>query len=76
MILVCAMKIVLKKKEDTIKVYHDPREVIVHPKGKQVEIFNRDGTFLENHTLVSKDLIWLDNPNNDTTEILLILVIE
>ena len=70
------MKILLKRKDNIIKVYHEPREVIVHPKAKTVEIFNRDGTFLESHTLVTKQLEWLENPNNDTSEIVLKLEIE
>ena len=70
------MKTLLKKKENIIKVYHEPREVIVHPKAKIVEIFNSDGTFLESYTLVTKELEWLKNPNNDTSEIVLKLEIE
>ena len=70
------MKILIKKSGSTIRVYHDPREVIVHPKAKQVEIFNHDGTVYETHTLVNKELEWLENPNNDTAEILLTLEIE
>jgi hypothetical protein len=66
----------LIKNNATIQVYHNPREVIVHPKAKTVEIFNTDGTLLQKYALVEKDLQWLDSFSNDTSEILLKLVVQ
>ena len=70
------MKILLQKNKDLYKMFNDPREVIIRPKGNQVDIFNFDGTFLENHVLIKKELDWLDNPEIDCSEILVKLEIK
>jgi hypothetical protein len=38
-----------------IRLYHHPREVIVHPKTNVVEILNADGSLLESYELIKKE---------------------
>jgi len=56
-----------------IRLYHHPREVIVHPKTNVVEIFNADGSLLESYELVKKDIQWTDDEVLDTSEIIVTL---
>lgn len=56
-----------------IRVYHHPREVIVHPKTNIVEIFNADGSLLESYELVKKDVRWTDDEALDSSEIIVTL---
>ena len=67
------MKIIIKKNGSPIRIFHDSREVIVRPKAKKVEIFNSDGTLLENYELVDKSISWLEDPDSDSVEIVLTL---
>ena len=69
------MKIILIRSDRVMRVYHHPRDVIVKPKAKQVEVFNSDGTLLEKFELVSKELGWTDDEENDTSEIVLSLTV-
>lgn len=65
------MKIILKRDGNPLRVYHHPREVVVHPKAQEVEIFQSDGSVLEKYELINKECIWLENEDNDTAEIVL-----
>jgi len=56
-----------------IRLYHHPREVIVHPKTNVVEILNADGSLLESYELVKKDVKWTDDETLDTSEIIVTL---
>jgi len=57
-----------------IRLYHHPREVIVHPKTNVVEILNADGSLLGSYELVKKDTKWIDDDDAlDTSEILVTL---
>jgi len=56
-----------------IRLYHHPREVIVHPKTNVVEILNADGSLLESYELVKKDVKWIDDDALDTSEIIVTL---
>ena len=56
-----------------IRLYHHPREVIVHPKTNAVEILNSDGSLLESYELVKKDVKWTDDEALDTSEIIVTL---
>jgi hypothetical protein len=69
------MKIILKRDDQPFRVYHHPRDVVVRPKAAQVEIINLDGTLLEKYQLIKKDLGWLEDDENDTSEIILTLTI-
>ena len=69
------MKITLIRNERILRVYHHPRDVIVKPKAKQVEVFNSDGSLLERFELINKELGWTDDDENDTSEIVLSLTI-
>ena len=59
-----------------IRLYHHPREVIVHPKTNIVEILNADGSLLESYELVKKDITWIDDEALDTSEIIVILNVQ
>jgi len=65
------MKIIIQKEGQIIRIYHNPREVIVRPITKEVELFNSDGTSLEKYHLIKKDLSWLENKEENMSEILL-----
>lgn len=67
------MKIILKRDDHPLRVYHHPREVVVHPKAQEVEIFQSDGSVLEKYELINKECSWLENQDNDTAEIVLTL---
>jgi hypothetical protein len=56
-----------------IRIYHHPREVVVHPKTNIVEIFNEDGSVLESYDLIKKELGWKENEDLDTSEIIVSL---
>ena len=56
-----------------IRVYHHPREIVVHPKTNLVEILNTNGSVLEKYVLTKKEVKWMDNNDLDTSEILVTL---
>ena len=56
-----------------IRIYHHPREVVVHPKTNIVEIFNEDGSVLESYDLIKKELGWKENEDLDISEIIVTL---
>ena len=66
------MKILINN-GNPIRVYHHPREVVVHPKTNVVEIFNENGSILESHDLVKKEVAWSDNDDLNTSEIVVTL---
>ena len=64
------MKIqVINENEDIIRVYHSPKEVIIRPKSKVVQIIDENDHVTETFNLIEKSLDWIDNPNADCTEI-------
>ena len=69
------MKIILIRNDRVLRIYHHPRDVIVKPKAKHVEVFNADGSLLEKFELINKELGWTDDEENDTSEIVLSLTI-
>ncbi|MDH3313293.1 MAG: hypothetical protein OEM28_09145 [Nitrosopumilus sp.] len=66
------MKIIIKRKEP-IRVYHEPRNVTIHPKGKKVDTFNSDGSLLETFELIDKDVSWVEDHEKDLMELVLTL---
>ena len=66
------MKILINKGHP-IRVYHHPRDVVVHPKTNVVEIFNENGSILESHNLVKKEVEWSDDEDLNTSEIIVTL---
>ena len=54
-----------------IGVYHSPEEVIVRLQSKRIEIYDEDGSLIETHDLVKRNLSWLENIDDDSSEILL-----
>jgi len=56
-----------------IRVYHHPRDVVVHPEANTVEIFNADGSLLESYDLIKKEMDWSDDDDLDTSEIIVTL---
>jgi hypothetical protein len=73
MLCVTSLKIVINRRGHPFRVYHHPREVVVHPQAGEVEIFSSDGSILEKYNLIKKDLSWLEDKENDTAEIVLTL---
>lgn len=69
------MKIVLIRNDRILRAYHEPREVIVHPKTNQVEIVDSRDRTLEKYELIKRDLGWTENKETDTSEIVLTLII-
>lgn len=68
------MKIKVIRGKYPIKVYHDPHEVLVHPKEKTVDIY--EGTQLvRKYELIKKQLDWLDNGSMDCNEVIITLVV-
>jgi hypothetical protein len=53
-----------------IRSYNHPRDVIVHPITNKVEIFNADGSILEEFQLTKKEVKWLEDLNIDCAEVL------
>jgi hypothetical protein len=56
-----------------IRIYHHPREVVVHPKTNNVEILNQNGSILESYDLIKKEVGWTDDDVLDTSEIIVTL---
>lgn len=52
-------------------MYHSPREVIVRPKAKIIEIYDTNGLLTEKYNLVEKNLSWLEDQDTDCVEIVL-----
>lgn len=69
------MKIVLIRKGRILRAYHEPREIIVHPKTNQVDVVNSEEHILEKYELIKRDLGWTVNKEKDTSEIVLTLTI-
>jgi|GEM_PF-2714034 len=70
------MKIIIQKEGRSIRVYHNPRDVVVRPRTNEVEIFNSDGTLLEKYHLIKKELSWLENKEENMSEIMLQLEVK
>lgn len=69
------MKILIYRDDDPIRIYHHPREVIVHPKSNTVKIFDENGSILESYHLIKKELSWSDNEELDISEIVVTLFV-
>lgn len=69
------MKILIYK-DNPIRVYHHPREVIVHPKTNTVETLNEDGSMLESYDLIKREVEWTDDDELNVSEIVVTLHIK
>ena len=69
------MKIIIKSREP-IRIYHNPREVCVHPKSETVTTLNSDGSLLEKFKLVKKETSWNEDMNDDKSELIITLTVE
>jgi hypothetical protein len=56
-----------------IRVYHHPREVVVHSKTNTVEIFNENGSILESYDLIKREVGWTDDEELDISKIVVTL---
>ena len=65
------MKIVIIRNGQPLRIYHHPRNVIIHPKAKKVDSYNEDGTLLESFDYTDSKLDWLNDSDADTKEIIL-----
>jgi len=70
------LKIIIKKGDDPIRLYHHPRDVSVLPKSKLVRTFNVDGSLLEEFKLIDKEISYDEDFDNDQTEIIVTLYVE
>ena len=70
------MKIRIFQDGNIIRVYHSPRDVIVKPAAKIVELYDSNGVLTESYTLVDRDLSWLEDSETDCAEIILDLTIK
>jgi len=65
------LKIRIFQNDEVIRVYHSPREIVVKPKAKKIEIYDTQGSLIETHTLVERNLSWIEDKDIDTAEIIL-----
>ena len=70
------MKIRIFQDDEIIRVYHSPRDVVVKPHAKKVELYDSNGILTESYNLVDKDLSWLEDVETDCAEIVLDLKIK
>lgn len=68
------MKIKIIRNDEAILVYHDPHEVIVHPKENTVDIYNGKG-IEKTYELVNREVGWIDNDDMDSAEVIITLVV-
>ena len=69
------LKIIIKT-DEPIRLYHHPREVCVLPKSKLVRTYNEDGSLLEEFNLLNKEIKYVEDFENDHTEIVVTLHVE
>ncbi len=69
------MKILIYRDDGPIRIYHHPREVIVHPKTNTVKIFDENGSIQESYHLIKKELSWSDDEDLDISEIVVTLFV-
>ncbi len=70
------VKIRVFKDGNMIRVYHTPQNVIVKPKEMIVELYDSDGILTDSYHLVERILSWLEDSENDSSEILLDLKVK
>ena len=59
-----------------IRIYHSPRDVIVKPSAKKVELYDSNGLLTESYSLVDRNLSWLEDAETDCAEIILDLTVD
>ena len=70
------MKIRIFQNSNVIRIYHSPRDVIVKPTAKKVELYDSNGILTESYDLVDRNLSWLEDKETDSAEIILDLTIK
>ena len=65
------MKIIINRNGQPLRIYHHPRNVIIHPKAKKVDSYNENGTLLESFDYIGSKLDWINDSDVDTKEIIL-----
>jgi len=55
------------------RAYHHPQDVVIRSKTNTVGIIDDDGSILETHVLVKKEVKWIENKDLDASEILVTL---
>jgi hypothetical protein len=63
------MKIIIIRNNQPLRIYHHPRNVVIHPKAKKVDSYDEDGTILESFDYVDSKLDWINDSEIDTKEI-------
>ena len=69
------MKIRIFRDGNVIRIYHSPRDVIVKPTAKKVELYDSNGLLTESYSLVDRNLSWLEDSETDCAEIILDLTV-
>ena len=59
-----------------IRIYHSPRDVIVKPTAKKVELYDSNGILTESYSLIDRNLSWLEDNETDCAEIILDLTVD
>lgn len=68
-----SLKIKILQNDNIIRIYHSPKDVVVKPKGKRVELYDSNGLLTDSYDLIDKNLSWLEDNETDCSEILLTL---
>ncbi|MDH3192251.1 MAG: hypothetical protein OEM18_06165, partial [Nitrosopumilus sp.] len=66
-------KIKVIQDNNMIRVYHSPKEVVVKPVAKRVELYSSNGNLIEAYELKNKNLSWFEDKDIDNSEIILTL---
>ena len=70
------MKIRIFRDNNMIRIYHSPRDVIVKPTAKKVELYDSNGILTESYSLIDRNLSWLEDNETDCAEIILDLTVD
>ncbi len=68
------MKVEVFQEGKIICVYHSPQNVIVKPKEMIVELYDNNSILEDRYHLVERNLTWLEDSENNSSEILLDLM--
>ena len=70
------MKIQIIRGDNPIKIYHEPKDIQVHPNAGTVDIFGCNGKINRTYKLKQKELVWIEDKDLDNAEIMTIITVE
>lgn len=73
-LMIKSLKIKILQNDNIIRIYHSPKDVVVKPKRKRVELYD-NGLLMDSYDLIDKNLSWLEDNETDCSEILLTLTV-